>query len=52
MYLHWMRPLFGRIPDGAISFISAIGPAAFVAMIGLSAGPHFIGCVIDVEEQA
>jgi putative transport protein len=41
-YLHSIRPLFGRIPDGAISFMSAIGLAGFVAMIGLSAGPHFV----------
>jgi putative transport protein len=41
-YLHSLRPLFGRIPGGAISFMSAIGLAAFVAMIGLGAGPHFV----------
>jgi len=41
-YLHSVRPLFGRIPGGAISFMSAIGLAAFVAMIGLGAGPHFV----------
>jgi putative transport protein len=37
-----VRPLFGRIPDAAISFMTTFGLAAFVAMIGLSAGPHFI----------
>jgi putative transport protein len=41
-YLHSIRPLFGRIPGGAISFMSAIGLAGFIAMIGLSAGPHFL----------
>ncbi len=41
-YLHSIRPLFGRIPDGAVSFMSAIGLAGFVAMIGLGAGPHFV----------
>ena len=41
-YLHSVRPLFGRIPSGAISFMSAIGLAGFVAMIGLGAGPHFV----------
>jgi putative transport protein len=41
-YLHSVRPLFGRIPGGAISFMSAIGLAGFVAMIGLGAGPHFV----------
>jgi len=41
----WLRtlyPLFGRIPDAAISFMTALGLAAFVAMIGLTAGPLFI----------
>ena len=46
-YVHSVRPLFGRIPDGAVSFMSAIGLAAFVAMIGLSAGPHFIEALRD-----
>jgi putative transport protein len=41
-YLHSLRPLFGRIPDGAIALMIALGLAAFVAMIGLSAGPHFV----------
>ena len=41
-YLHSVRPLFGRIPGGAISFMSSIGLAGFIAMIGLSAGPHFL----------
>ena len=41
-YLHSIRPVFGRIPDGAISLMTALGLASFVAMIGLSAGPHFI----------
>jgi putative transport protein len=41
-YLHSIRPLFGRIPGGAISLMSSLGLAAFVAMIGLGAGPHFV----------
>ncbi len=41
-YLHSTRPLFGRIPDGAVALMSSLGLAAFVAMIGLSAGPHFV----------
>jgi len=41
-WLHSVRPVFGRIPGSAISFMSAIGLAAFVAMIGLGAGPHFV----------
>jgi len=41
-YLHSRRPLFGRIPEGAIELMKSLGLAAFVAMIGLGAGPHFI----------
>jgi putative transport protein len=41
-YLHSVRPVFGRIPDGAIAFMTSFGLAGFVAMIGLSAGPHFV----------
>lgn len=41
-YLHSLRPWFGRIPDGAIEFMISLGLAAFVGMIGLSAGPHFV----------
>jgi putative transport protein len=41
-YLHSVRPLFGRIPDGAVALMISLGLAAFVAMIGLSAGPHFV----------
>ena len=44
-YLHSRRPLFGRIPDGAIELMKSLGLAAFVAMIGLGAGPHFIGAL-------
>jgi putative transport protein len=46
-YLHSIRPLFGRIPGGAISFMSSIGLAGFIAMIGLGAGPHFIDALRD-----
>lgn len=44
----WMRsvkPWFGRIPDGAILFMKSMGLAAFVAMIGLKAGPIFVSAV-------
>jgi putative transport protein len=39
------RPWFARIPDGAILFMRSMGLAAFVAMIGLKAGPIFISAV-------
>jgi len=41
-YLHSIRPLFGRIPEGAVSLMTSLGLAGFVAMVGIGAGPHFI----------
>ena len=41
-YLRSVRPIFGVIPDGAVSFMQSLGLAGFVAMIGLGAGPEFI----------
>lgn len=41
-HLHARRPTFARIPDGAVAFMVAIGLSAFVGMIGLGAGPHFV----------
>ena len=39
------RPWFARIPDAAILFMRSMGLAAFVAMIGLKAGPIFLQAV-------
>ncbi|GGD46026.1 aspartate-alanine antiporter [Pseudoxanthomonas indica] len=39
------RPLFGRVPDAAVKFMQSFGLAAFVAMVGLGAGPHFLGAI-------
>lgn len=39
------RPWFARIPDAAILFMRSIGLAAFVAMVGLKAGPIFVQAV-------
>src|SRR5262245_17838044 len=44
-WLRGRRPRFGRIPDAAISFMQSIGLAAFVAMVGLGAGPHFVPAI-------
>jgi putative transport protein len=44
----WMRslqPWFGIVPNAAILFMRSIGLAAFVAMIGLKAGPIFVHAV-------
>lgn len=46
-YLHSVRPLFGRIPDGAISLMTSLGLASFVAMVGIAAGPHFLQALRD-----
>ncbi len=43
-----VKPWFGRIPDGAVLFMRSIGLSAFVAMIGLKAGPVFISALRDV----
>jgi putative transport protein len=44
-YTRSVRPWFGIIPDAAILFMRSIGLAAFVAMIGLKAGPIFVHAV-------
>ncbi|HEX6884196.1 MAG TPA: aspartate-alanine antiporter [Planctomycetota bacterium] len=44
-WLRGRRPLFGRIPDAAVSFMQSLGLSAFVAMVGLGAGPHFVPAV-------
>jgi putative transport protein len=42
------RPLFGYVPLAAIEFMKSIGLAAFVAMIGLKAGPVFVDAVKEI----
>jgi putative transport protein len=46
-YLRVRYPLFGRIPDGAVSLMTALGLAAFVATTGLHAGPVFFAALAD-----
>lgn len=41
-WMHSVRPWFGRMPHEAILFMKSLGLAAFVAMIGLKAGPIFV----------
>ncbi|GMU71489.1 MAG: aspartate-alanine antiporter [Betaproteobacteria bacterium PRO3] len=41
-HVHSVKPWFARIPAGAVEFMISFGLATFVAMIGLSAGPHFV----------
>jgi putative transport protein len=44
-YLRTLYPLFGRIPDGAISFMTSLGLAAFVGLTGIHAGPIFLSAI-------
>ncbi|WP_207538175.1 aspartate-alanine antiporter [Sabulicella rubraurantiaca] len=46
-HLRTRHPLFGRIPDGAVSLMTALGLAAFVGMTGLHAGPIFFPAVAE-----
>jgi putative transport protein len=48
LFMGWfrsVRPIFGSIPDAAILFMRSLGLSAFVAMIGLKAGPIFVTTV-------
>jgi putative transport protein len=38
-------PLFGRIPDGAVSLMTSLGLAAFVGLTGIQAGPIFLSAL-------
>ncbi len=40
-----IKPWFGQIPNAAILFMRSIGLTAFVAMVGLKAGPIFVSAV-------
>jgi putative transport protein len=44
-YLRTRHPLFGRIPDGAISLMTSLGLAAFVGLTGIYAGPIFLSAL-------
>ncbi len=46
-HLRTRFPLFGRIPDSAVSLMTALGLAAFVAMTGLHAGPIFFDALAE-----
>jgi len=46
-WLRSVKPWFGGMPDAAIGFMKSIGLAAFVAMVGLKAGPLFMTAVRD-----
>ena len=44
-HLRSLYPLFGRIPDGAITFMTSLGLAAFVGLTGINAGPIFFSAL-------
>lgn len=47
-HLRTRFPLFGRIPDGAVTLMTSLGLAAFVGMTGLHAGPVFLSALAEV----
>ena len=44
-YLRSLYPLFGRIPEGSIAFMTSLGLAAFVGLTGIHAGPIFFSAL-------
>lgn len=46
-HLRARHPLFGQIPGGAVSLMTSLGLAAFVALTGLHAGPIFVEAVAE-----
>src|SRR5262245_46171401 len=47
-HLRTLHPLFGRIPDGAVAFMTSLGLAAFVGLTGIHAGPIFMSALREV----
>jgi putative transport protein len=41
-WLHSRRPIFGRVPDAALSLLNSLGLGAFLALVGIGAGPMFV----------
>jgi putative transport protein len=46
-HLRTRFPLFGRIPDGAVSLMTSLGLSSFVALTGLHAGPVFASALVQ-----
>ncbi len=44
-HLRTHYPLFGRIPDGAVAFMTSLGLTAFVGLTGIHAGPIFLSAI-------
>jgi putative transport protein len=47
-HLRTRHPLFGRIPDGAVTLMTSLGLAAFVGLTGIHAGPIFLSALKEV----
>jgi putative transport protein len=41
-WLRSIRPSFGRIPSSTVWFMNSVGLNAFIAVVGISAGPGFV----------
>ena len=41
-WLQAHRPVFGRVPDAALALLDSLGLTAFLALIGIGAGPGFV----------
>lgn len=46
-HMRTRMPMFGRIPDGAVTLMTSLGLAAFVGMTGLHAGPLFLSSIAE-----
>ena len=47
-YLRTVRPTFGRIPAPALVLMNTLGLNAFIAIVGINAGPGFVAGVQQV----
>ncbi|WP_448204934.1 aspartate-alanine antiporter [Azospirillum sp. sgz302134] len=46
-WLHSRRPGFGQVPPAALDLMRTMGLAAFVGMVGMQAGPHFVDALLQ-----
>lgn len=47
-FLRTRFPFFGHIPDGAVTLMTSLGLASFIAMVGLQAAPSLIPAIAEV----
>jgi putative transport protein len=47
-HLRTRYPLFGRMNEGAVTFMTSLGLAAFVGLTGIHAGPVFLSALKEV----